>query len=319
MLGIRIRVLRRHGRTKALISLGRMFRFAQVCILLIIDSRRRIFLLGPSHHFYLNNCALSQCTHYRTPLGDLKLDTHTIAALHKTGKFAKMTKKVDEDEHSLEMHLPYIYKVLSQHFQPEEFPLLVPILVGSTNPAKEREYGAILAPYLEDETSIFIVSSDFCHWGLRFSYTYYIPDPATDEAVQLKSSDKVDKPPIHDTIDRIDHQAMKAIEFGSYELYLNNLQTTGNTVCGRHPIGIVMCALDHLKKALRLNSLGTDFTFIRYERSSECKKVSDSSVSYASAFAVVECEDVAADYEEMKAGPAPRSISEITTPSTRGS
>ena len=229
-----------------------------------------------------------------------------------------MTKSVDEDEHSLEMHLPYIYKILSQHFRPDQFPLLVPILVGGTNPTKEREYGAILAPYLEDETSVFIVSSDFCHWGLRFNYTYYVPQNASGspEAVHLKSGDKVDKPPIYDSIDRVDRQAMKCIESGCYESYINNLQTTGNTVCGRHPIGIVMCALDHLKRALKLNSLGTDFTFIHYERSSQCKKVSDSSVSYASAFAIVECEDVAAEYEEdMKLQPLARSTSVATNPS----
>jgi len=34
--------------------------------------------------------------------------------LHKTGQFDWMTQDVDEDEHSLEMHLPYIYKMLSK-------------------------------------------------------------------------------------------------------------------------------------------------------------------------------------------------------------
>ena len=211
-----------------------------------------------------------------------------------------MTKIVDEEEHSLEMHLPYIYKMLSKNFEPGQFPLLIPILVGNTSPTKEREYGDLLAPYLEDETSIFIVSSDFCHWGLRFSYTYYLPTPSSgpDDGHQLKSRDKPSGHPIHESIGQLDHQAIDAIESGSYESFINNLESTGNTVCGRHPIGVLMCALGTLKTALKLNSLTTDFKFIRYERSSECQKVSDSSVSYASAFAVVKCEDVAAEFEE---------------------
>ena len=37
--------------------------------------RKRVFILGPSHHVYLNCCALSKCTHYETPMGDLPIDT----------------------------------------------------------------------------------------------------------------------------------------------------------------------------------------------------------------------------------------------------
>src|SRR5579862_8957336 len=77
--------------------------------------RKRIFLLGPSHHIYLSGCALSDCESYETPLGDLKLDRATISELHATRKFDTMSLQTDEDEHSLEMHLPYIYKVLSRY------------------------------------------------------------------------------------------------------------------------------------------------------------------------------------------------------------
>lgn len=77
-------------------------------------SRKRVFLLGPSHHYYLTGCALSKCDTYETPLGNLKVDTETVAELHKKAKFDKMSVSQDEDEHSLEMHLPYIYKMLSR-------------------------------------------------------------------------------------------------------------------------------------------------------------------------------------------------------------
>jgi AmmeMemoRadiSam system protein B len=70
--------------------------------------------LGPSHHFYLEKAALTKCTHYGTPLGNLPIDATTTADLYKTGQFDWMSQDVDEDEHSLEMHLPYIYKMLSK-------------------------------------------------------------------------------------------------------------------------------------------------------------------------------------------------------------
>lgn len=36
--------------------------------------RRRVFILGPSHHVYLAGCALSSTTHYETPLYNLEID-----------------------------------------------------------------------------------------------------------------------------------------------------------------------------------------------------------------------------------------------------
>jgi MEMO1 family protein len=77
-------------------------------------NRKRVFLLGPSHHIYLSGCAFSACDYYETPLGDLKIDKDTIKEIHDGGMFDWMTLAIDEAEHSLEMHLPYIYKVLSR-------------------------------------------------------------------------------------------------------------------------------------------------------------------------------------------------------------
>ncbi len=37
---------------------------------------------------------------------------------------------------------------------------------------REAAYGRLLAKYMDDESNIFIISSDFCHWGSRFSYTF---------------------------------------------------------------------------------------------------------------------------------------------------
>ena len=87
-----------------------------------------------------------------------------------TGEFNVMGISIDEAEHSIEMHLPYIAKVMAEF---KDYFTIVPILVGSTNAKEEALYGSILAPYLADPQNLFIVSSDFCHWGQRFRYTFY--------------------------------------------------------------------------------------------------------------------------------------------------
>ncbi|KAF2089191.1 UPF0103-domain-containing protein [Saccharata proteae CBS 121410] len=248
-----------------------------------LSKATRIFLLGPSHHKYLPDCALTKCHTYETPLGDLKIDVDTVVKLQETGKFARMSERVDEAEHSLEMHLPYIYKVLLRQFSdPTTFPRLVPILVGATTGSKEKEYGEILAPYLADPTSIFIVSSDFAHWGSRFEYTYYESSPGN--AISLSPSEKPPKnPPIYESIANVDGYCMDAVESKNHKEFLDIIDKTKNTVCGRHPIGVMMAAVE----ALHLEGDKGKFRFVRYERSSDCVRARDSSVSYCSAFAVL--------------------------------
>ncbi|KAF2863328.1 UPF0103-domain-containing protein [Piedraia hortae CBS 480.64] len=247
-----------------------------------VSKAKRVFLLGPSHHHYLRRAALTGCTHYSTPLGDLVIDRETTDELQQSSKFETMSLSVDEAEHSLEMHLPYIYKLFSQHVtfgnDSSKFPLLVPIMVGNTSSSTEVELGKLLAPYLSDPSTAFVVSSDFCHWGLRFDYTYYRPSSGKTQNLTSSSHKPID-PPIHESIKAVDEECMEACESGKLSKWVDVLKDTGNTVCGRHPISVIMAAMETLQS-------GT-FRFVRYERSSEVSSVRDSSVSYASAFAVV--------------------------------
>jgi AmmeMemoRadiSam system protein B len=41
---------------------------------------------------------------------------------------------------------------------------IVPILVGALSHADEVLFGQLLAPYLEQQENLFVISSDFCHW-----------------------------------------------------------------------------------------------------------------------------------------------------------
>lgn len=82
-----------------------------------------------------------------------------------------MTLYADEDEHSIEMQLSFIAKIMESQ-GPNSF-TIVPILVGSLSTEKEQLYGKLLSRYLLEPGNVFVISSDFCHWGARFSYQYY--------------------------------------------------------------------------------------------------------------------------------------------------
>jgi hypothetical protein len=152
-------------------------------------------------------------------------------------------------------------------------------MIGNTSANTEKALARTLAPYLSDPSTAWIISSDFAHWGDRFRYTYY--RPASGPPTRLKiTAKRPTSPEIHVSIKEVDFECMGACEQGSHQGWLNCLEGNGNTVCGRHPIGVIMAAMEEIKTEGR-------FKFVRYERSSEVKRVDESSVSYASAFAVV--------------------------------
>lgn len=222
---------------------------------------QRVFILGPSHHVRLAGCALSTATKYRTPLYDLRIDANVYADLDATGQFERMNMDVDEDEHSIEMHLPYIAKVMEEY---KDSFTIVPVLVGSLSPDREAAYGRIFARYLADPQNLFIISSDFCHWGQRFRYTYY--DRNWGE--------------IYQSITKLDRMAMDIIETLNPSAFTDYLKKYGNTICGRHPIGVLLQAASYLQRA-GTNGHKMSLKFLKYAQSSQCVSMNDSSVSYA--------------------------------------
>ncbi|KAI1972906.1 hypothetical protein LOZ53_005274 [Ophidiomyces ophidiicola] len=312
-----------------------------------LSKAKRIFLIGPSHHHPFSKIALPELSAYATPLSPdpLPIDTDIVTQLlagtkNDPVRFTTMNQAIDEAEHSLELHLPYIHYLL-QRLYPNKpaasYPKLVPMLVGSTSANSEQAFGKVLAPYLANPENAFVVSSDFCHWGMRFAYTYYLsngpapqlgfplsfdalPQPCNvlqrnNARVEIASADggrslragndfpeTGDNLAIHESISVCDIACMAAIASSHSRVFLDAIQTTGNTICGRHPIAVIMAAIEFALGTAKENNTDimmkpedqtpTDlypgsFYFTRYERSSHCQVMWDSSVSYVSAFAVL--------------------------------
>jgi MEMO1 family protein len=211
---------------------------------------KRVFVLGPAHAYYLRGCALTTFAKYATPFGDLTVDEAVTQELRDTGKFTDMQDEYDVEEHSLEMHMPYLYKRFTQTFPSEaDYPTIVPILIGNNNRQKEKQVGQLLAPYLGNKDNAFVVSSDFCHWGAGFTYMAYMPGKDIASIEYLQKDDENPKSPIiSESIKKLDRLAINAILTGRHDNFVNNLSQTQNTVCGRHPIGVTMAALEAIAK-----------------------------------------------------------------------
>lgn len=209
--------------------------------------------------------------------------------MKEVGRFDDIPPRKDISEHSLEMHTPYIYKRMKQTFgTPDKFPPIVPVLIGDNDREQEKEVGRVLVPYLKDPENAFVVSSDFCHWGPNFSYMVYAPEGDWRHLKNLRAHHPTPAgPPIHETIRLIDEAAMDAVKSGSHNEFVGNLAVTGNTVCGRHPIGVTMAALEYIRQETGATGEEGKFRVIQYQRSNLVKTPSDMSVSYVSAYAVL--------------------------------
>ena len=118
---------------------------------------KRIFLLGPSHHEWLDGASVNtEADYYATPLGKVKVDRETAMQLTKDSLFSYRPEAHDR-EHCLEVQLPFLQRRLG------EVPPIVPIIIATNDYEKLQRMAAVLKPYFTDE-NLFVISSDFSHY-----------------------------------------------------------------------------------------------------------------------------------------------------------
>jgi hypothetical protein len=92
---------------------------------------------------------------------------------------------------------------------------------------------------------------------------------------------------IWESITKLDHAAMGILgdknrsAMTAHTDFHNYLRATENTICGRHPIGILWGALARLEQTTGKKA---SCTWVKYDQSSQVTEVNEYSVSYASAW-----------------------------------
>lgn len=136
---------------------------------------KRIFLLGPSHHEWLDGASVNgEVDYYATPLGDVKVDRETARQLIKTDSVFSCQPKAHDREHCLEVQLPFLQRHLG------EVPPIVPIIISTNDFSKLKRMAEVLKPWFTEE-NLFIISSDFSHYP-SYEDAYEV-DAKTGEAV----------------------------------------------------------------------------------------------------------------------------------------
>ena len=117
------------------------------------DLTRRVVLLGPAHRVYLKGMAVPSVDAFTTPLGDVLIDADGIRQAKKVPGM-QVSDEAHANEHSLEVHLPFLQTVL------DDF-LLIPIAVGACT---ARHVEALLDVLWGGDETVIVVSSDLSHF-----------------------------------------------------------------------------------------------------------------------------------------------------------
>jgi AmmeMemoRadiSam system protein B/AmmeMemoRadiSam system protein A len=177
---------------------------------------KRVIVIGPSHRTRMENVAsVPDFTHYATPLGRVPLDRQFIAELRKHRSFQNIPH-AHVGEHSVQIELPLLQRALGD-FQ------FVPIVVGELDRPTMLRMAAIIRGLIDPQTLV-VASSDFTHYGRNYGYV-----PFTDD--------------VPDKLKKLDTGAFDLIAKKDVDGLLNYIDKTGTTICGRHPIGVLLSML----------------------------------------------------------------------------
>jgi AmmeMemoRadiSam system protein B len=177
------------------------------------DKVERIFILAPSHMVPFRGVSIPNVDSYETPLGPVNLDTEASADLRSSDLFA-CVPEAHTREHSLEVQLPFLQVVLGDDFK------LIPMVVGQL---KDNDH-AVIAKTLQKAVhagDVVVASSDFTHQGPRFGYVPY-------------------KNNVKEKIEQLDTGAVDLILKKDNRKFIDYVNATGATICGRHPISILL-------------------------------------------------------------------------------
>lgn len=165
-----------------------------------------VILLGPNHSGYGSALSLMNEGAWRTPLGDVKIDTKIANRIIQETRIVDVDDLAHRFEHSIEVQLPFLQYLYGSEFK------FVPICFQMQDLSSALEVGQAIAKVLAQENGVVIASSDMTHY-----------EP------QAKAVSK-------------DKAALKAVEAMDEKRFYSTIETQNITACGYGPIAAVMTA-----------------------------------------------------------------------------
>lgn len=120
-----------------------------------------VAIVSPMHAPYLQSLLTSAHRAYSTPLGNVDIDADKVLMLDEFLQDQLgdgLVPVVNDQEHSLEIQLPFLQRVLAGDFK------ILPVMVRDVTPRVTQALGHGLAKVLEGSKAILVASTDLSHF-----------------------------------------------------------------------------------------------------------------------------------------------------------
>ena len=120
-----------------------------------------VAILSPMHQPYNQPLLTTAHAAYSTPLGPIPVDDEAVAVLDSHIKETLgygLTRVAYDQEHSLEIELPFLQRALDADFK------LLPVMVRAQSPKISQQLGAALAETLRGKNALLVASTDLSHF-----------------------------------------------------------------------------------------------------------------------------------------------------------
>jgi MEMO1 family protein len=120
-----------------------------------------VVVASPMHYPYYEPLLVSAHSAYGTPLGEIPIAHDVLQAVdtHLQEHYSlKLTYVTHDPEHSLEIELPFLQRILHKEFN------LVPIMVRDSSRQVTLALGEALAAVLKQRSAILVASTDLSHF-----------------------------------------------------------------------------------------------------------------------------------------------------------
>ncbi len=116
-----------------------------------------VVVFAPSHRAYFSGASVDRKSGYRTPLGTVPINTALAEMITDTCPLVSFYEQAHAQEHSLEVQIPFLQKVLGKFS-------LVPIIMGDQDIKTCETIANAVADVIKRENTLAVASSDLSHY-----------------------------------------------------------------------------------------------------------------------------------------------------------
>lgn len=175
-----------------------------------------VVLIGPSHFTLFDGFAMSFHKAFRTPLGDVPVDTAFCELLAAEGRGVfDYLNAAHSREHSLEVQIPFLQSVLEDGFK------IVPLLMGSQDLDNVMAGAQVLERVLKknDSSVLFVISSDLSHYH----------DGRTAAAMDKELIGLIEDMNVTELVRKTESHSLEACGAGPISVFLELSRRTGHS------------------------------------------------------------------------------------------